>query len=253
MAWSIADVARMSSTTSRTLRHYHDIGLLVPAFVGDNGYRYYEREQLLRLQQILLLRELDLGLPVIARILAGQQDAASALQLHLRHLRTEQVRLRRLQRTVERTLLDLEEGTTMPVEKFFDGFDAKQQEAYERELVERFGDAMKPAIDESRRRTAGWTKTDFDAAITEYQQGLEQLAALMREGQPAEAPAVQEIIAGHHAWLTQFWTPNRASYTGLGEMYADDPSFRDQIDAVEPGLAGFLSDAMAVYARTRLS
>ncbi|MFI1257366.1 MerR family transcriptional regulator, partial [Streptomyces netropsis] len=62
MAWSIADVARMSGVTSRTLRHYDEIGLLPPAWIGSNGHRYYEEADLLRLQQILLMRELDLGL-----------------------------------------------------------------------------------------------------------------------------------------------------------------------------------------------
>jgi DNA-binding transcriptional MerR regulator len=37
---------------------YDEIGLLKPASVGDNGYRYYENEQLLLLQQILFFREL---------------------------------------------------------------------------------------------------------------------------------------------------------------------------------------------------
>lgn len=62
MSWSIKDLARMSGATPRMLRHYDEIGLLAPAWVGTNGYRYYEYEQLARLQQILLLRELDLGL-----------------------------------------------------------------------------------------------------------------------------------------------------------------------------------------------
>jgi len=53
----------MSKVTSRTLRHYDAVGLLAPAWVADNGRRYYEREQLVRLQQILLLRELGLAWP----------------------------------------------------------------------------------------------------------------------------------------------------------------------------------------------
>lgn len=79
MAWSIAEVARMSRVTSRTLRHYDDIGLLRPAYVGSNGYRYYAREQLLRLQEILLMRELGLGLDVIGQVLDGQQHRVAAL------------------------------------------------------------------------------------------------------------------------------------------------------------------------------
>lgn len=66
MAWSITAVAKMSGVTSRTLRHYDEIGLLPPAWIGGNGYRYYEDEQLLRLQQILVLRELGVGLSEIA-------------------------------------------------------------------------------------------------------------------------------------------------------------------------------------------
>ena len=89
MAWSIVEVARMAGVSSRTLRHYDSIGLLPPAFVGANGYRYYEREQLHRLQQILLLRELELGLPQIARILDGQQDRIAALRAHQRWLEEE--------------------------------------------------------------------------------------------------------------------------------------------------------------------
>src|SRR4051812_50141473 len=82
MAWSIAQVARMSKVTSRTLRHYDEIGLLPPARVGANGYRYYEREQLLALQQILVMRELGVGLDAIAEIVHEGRDQVEMLRLH---------------------------------------------------------------------------------------------------------------------------------------------------------------------------
>ncbi|MEV7380628.1 MerR family transcriptional regulator [Streptomyces lydicus] len=72
MGWSIAEVARMSGVTSRTLRHYDEIGLLVPAYIGSSGHRHYEEAELLRLQQVLLMRELGLGLREIAAVLASQ-------------------------------------------------------------------------------------------------------------------------------------------------------------------------------------
>jgi len=96
MAWSIAEVARMSKVTSRTLRHYDDVGLLRPAYVGSNGYRYYEQEQLLRLQRVLLLRELGLGLGAIAEVLAGDRDQVAALRQHERWLHSERDRLGQL-------------------------------------------------------------------------------------------------------------------------------------------------------------
>ena len=52
--------------------------MLAPAYVGSNGYRYYEREQLLRLQRVLLLRELGLGLDAIADVLTGDVDQVTA-------------------------------------------------------------------------------------------------------------------------------------------------------------------------------
>ena len=64
--WSIQEIARLVGTTSRTLRHYDEIGLLPPARIAANGYRHYDEAALVRLQRILLLRELGLGLPAIA-------------------------------------------------------------------------------------------------------------------------------------------------------------------------------------------
>ena len=74
MEASIQEVARLTGTTSRTLRHYDDIGLLPPSRVGANGYRWYDDDALVRLQRILLLRELGLGLDPIRRLLDEQAD-----------------------------------------------------------------------------------------------------------------------------------------------------------------------------------
>ncbi|GAA3200026.1 hypothetical protein GCM10020255_104150 [Rhodococcus baikonurensis] len=60
--WSIQELAKSAGTTSRTLRHYGDLGLLEPSRIGANGYRFYDEDALVRLQRILLLRELGLGL-----------------------------------------------------------------------------------------------------------------------------------------------------------------------------------------------
>ncbi len=121
--WSIQDIARIAGTTSSTLRHYDDIGLLVPSRVGANGYRYYDRASLVRLQRILLLRELGLGLPAIARVLADRQDAAPALRDHLGWLRQERDRLARQIASVEATIHAVEEGEEIMAEDMFDGFD----------------------------------------------------------------------------------------------------------------------------------
>ncbi|WP_242087225.1 MerR family transcriptional regulator, partial [Microbacterium lacticum] len=87
--WSTHEVARLAGTTSRTLRHYDAIGLLSPTRVGANGYRYYDSDALVRLQRILLMRELGLGLPQIADVLARPATVDEALVQHLAWLREE--------------------------------------------------------------------------------------------------------------------------------------------------------------------
>lgn len=134
MAWSIAEVARMSKVTSRTLRHYDEIGLLPPAWTGSNGHRYYEEAGLLRLQQILLMRELGLGLREIRAVLDSRLDQVAVLREHHRRLLAERDRLETLARTVGRTIAELEEGRgngkmtrINKPENLFDGFQAPRR------------------------------------------------------------------------------------------------------------------------------
>jgi 8-oxo-dGTP diphosphatase len=128
MSWSIQQVARVSGVTARTLRYYDEIGLLRPARVGTNGYRYYEREQLLRLQQILLLRELGLDLATIGGVVDAEHDPVEALRRHHRRLLDEWERLHRLAATVAATVKHLEEGTDMPAENLFEAMTPERAE-----------------------------------------------------------------------------------------------------------------------------
>lgn len=50
-----------------------------------------------------------------------------------------------------------------------------------------------------------------------------------------------------------FWTPDAQSFVALGQGYVDDPRFTATYDAIAPGLAVYLRDAMAIYARERLA
>jgi DNA-binding transcriptional MerR regulator len=250
--WSTAQVARLSKVTSRTLRHYDDIGLLRPAAVAGNGLRYYERDQLLRLQQILVLRDLGLPLDTISTIVNGGGDPVEQLRRHHRWLTDERDRYERLAATVEATIATLEGGDTVRPEELFENFDADKQARYEAELVQRYGEQVTPHIDESKRRMSGWSKADAQRIGEQWQAFGPQLIELIEDGAAVDDPRVQDRIADHYRWVCQFWTPERDSYTGLGQLYVDSPDFKAQFDAQHPRLAEFLRDAMGVYAQTRL-
>ncbi|MGH3715000.1 MAG: MerR family transcriptional regulator [Micromonosporaceae bacterium] len=250
MAWSIAQVARMSRVTSRTLRHYDEIGLLPPAWVGGNGYRYYEQPQLLRLQEILVLRQLGLGLDKIAEILQDGRDRVDALRVHHRALLAERDRFARLAATVATTIEELEGGEQemAKVEHWFEGFDAQTQAQLEEEATQRWG---AEAVRKSKEYHA---TVDPERIKREWAEHVTALVALVEAGVAMDDPTVFDVLDGHYRWLASgHWTPDRESYAGLGDLYADEPRFRKNFDKTHPRLAEFLRQAMAAYAKARLS
>ena len=243
----IRRVAKKTGVTSRTLRHYDDIGLLKPAEVSHDGRRWYGDEELLRLQHILVLRELGVDLATAARVLAvAPDDAVGLLKDHLAALTAQRDRLTRLATTVSRTIDALEKGNAMTTEELFDGFAHKR---YEPEARDRWGDE---AVD---RSNANWERLG-DAGKKQHmrtdQEIVEALGAAARIKLAADSDEVQDVVARHFAWLTQIWTPNAEAYVSLTQMYVDDERFRMHYDEVTPGAAGLLRDAAAIYAAKHL-
>jgi DNA-binding transcriptional MerR regulator len=254
--WSIQEVARLAGTTSRTLRHYDDIGLLAPTRVAHNGYRHYDETALVRLQRILLLRELGLGLPQIAEVLTREQAEASALETHLALLREEQNRLARQIAAVESTITALRGGEELMAENMFDGFDHTK---YKEEVEERWG---RQAYADSDR----WWREMTDAERSEWQQRVSDLGrdwiAAAESGIDPASDEAQAIARRHVEWLTGIpGTPASAPggdvkgyVLGLGEMYVADPRFGANYATTSGGTYGaeFVRDALRVYAEANL-
>ncbi|HEX7002684.1 MAG TPA: TipAS antibiotic-recognition domain-containing protein [Trueperaceae bacterium] len=247
--WSIQQLARAAGTTSRTLRHYDQLGLLRPSRIGDNGYRYYDSAALLRLQRILLLRELGLGLPVIGQVLAGQRDAAAALRTHLELLEVERVRLARLTETVRETIEKVERGEALMAEEMFEGFDHSR---YKAEVIERWGkdayergDKWWRSLSEDEKRQFGQLHLDIAA----------DFGKAMAAGREPASDEVQAIVERHYGWIKIGWQgrePSAEAYRGLAEMYVNDPRFAANYDEHGEGGAKYVRDAMNVFADRRL-
>jgi DNA-binding transcriptional MerR regulator len=244
--WSIQELARAARTTSRTLRHYGELGLLAPSRIGSNGYRYYDQDSLLRLHRILLLRELGLGLPAIGEVLAGQQPVAPALRTHLRLLRQERDRIGRQIKSVERTIQQVQGGEKLMAEQVFEGFD---NSGYEDEVVQRWGQA---AYDSSNRALTRLGKAGQAARGAEHTAIATALGQASAAGLEPGSDVVQGLVRRHHDWVSVFWTPGREAYQGLGRMYVDDPRFAATYDKFGEGTSVLLRDAIVIYAERNL-
>src|SRR3984957_17588591 len=123
MAYTVKQVAAMSGVSVRTLHFYDETGLLKPAYLGANGYRFYEEPQLLTLQQILFYRELGFELRQIKQVL-GRADfeKVAALQSHRKVLQKNLTRTRKLIETIDKTIQHLKGTKPMKSKEMFAGF-----------------------------------------------------------------------------------------------------------------------------------
>ncbi len=253
--YTVKQVAKLSGVSVRTLHHYDEIGLLKPESVGANGYRYYGRDELLRLQQILFHRELGFPLAEIAQVLdAPDFDRVAALKAHRARLEAETKRYRRLVRTIDETLAALRGGTAMDDRAMFRGFDPKKQAEHEAWLIDNHGEDMRERIAQSKAGMKGWKQADFDSAQDEAAAIEAAMAKALADGLPADSAAVQALMARHHAWVALMWNrkPTGEAFAGLGQLYQGHPEFRARYEARAAGLTDYLTEAMRVFAERSL-
>ena len=244
-ALSTRELVAVTGVTSRTLRHYDHVGLLAPSSRSRGGERLYSPADLLKLQKILLLRELGLGLDAIAKSLE-EDNSIHWLRQHSEKLKKEQARLGDLVATIEITIDKLEKGEPLMPDELFEGF---QNDPYEEEARERWPDKY----EESQRNLRRLSKEEQKQIFEESQAGQKRMAELFRAGEPIDSVAVQNEVARHFKWLSNFWTPNKEAYIAMGEMYASDPRFAQNYEQHEVGTAVFMRDSMSFYANANLS
>lgn len=253
MRYMVKELAELSGVSVRTLRFYDEIGLFKPAYYGENGYRYYEKDQLFILQQILFYRELGIELTQIQKIMDDPSfDKIKALRNHRDILEKEKERTQVLIRTIDKTLAHLEKETPMKDSEIYQGFDPKKQAKYEQYLIDNYGDQARKNIEEGKLRTKDWKKADFDKVGNDYAEIHKALKGDLEKGLSVNDPKVQKQIEAHYEVVNRFWTPNREAYIALGRNYCEFPDFRKHFDSHHPKLAEYIADAIKVFAEREL-
>jgi len=200
---TVTQVAKLSGVSVRTLHYYDEIGLLRPAYVGDNGYRYYGEDELLRLQQILFHRELGFALAEIGAILDRPDfDRIAALESHKARLEAGAKRYRRLVRTIDRTIAELEARRSrgewiMKHADLYKGFAPEKQAEYEEWLVERYGGDMRERIDIGKKKFTTLSEPEREKLMAELAAVEADLAEGCRRRVPADSPALEPLLARH--------------------------------------------------------
>lgn len=251
MEYTVNQLAKLSGVSTRTLRYYHQIGLLAPVRTGANGYRIYGPAQVDLLQQILFFKELGFELDEIKKLVLDQDfDQQTALEGHLQALRLRAQRMEKLIATVEKTISTMKGEQTMHDNEKFEGFKQKlideNEQKYGQEIRAKYGEST---IDASNQKLKGMSPAQFQQMEALTQQVNETLRRGVEQGDPA-GPLAQEACQLHRQWIEQCWpqgTCTQEAHLGLAQMYCADERFRKYYEEVAPGSAEFLARALEIY------
>jgi DNA-binding transcriptional MerR regulator len=245
--FTVKQLSKLAGVTPRTLHHYDSIGLLKPSRVGENGYRYYGEESLLRLQQILFYRELGLPLEEIRQIVGRRDfDLLPALESHKTELRKRIERLERLIQTVDNTISHLKGKTNMSKKQLFAAFTEEEEQKYAAEAEQMYDPAT---VKESNRKWKSYSAADKQRILDEGNQVYADLLAAMPKG--ADSAEAQACVERWRKHMEYFWTPNLEQLLGLADLYNVDPRFKANFDKADPRLAAFMKEAVSIYVEKR--
>ncbi|WP_380167821.1 MerR family transcriptional regulator [Jannaschia sp. R86511] len=252
-AWTVGQVAAAAGTSVRALHHYDRLGLLRPSGRSPGGHRWYGPEDLVRLRRVLFYRELDLPLPVIARLL-DDPDGVD----HLRHqhalLRARLERTRALLRAVEDELDARRAGVSLTPEQQLAvfGTDTFAERLARADVPPRDGAAPTPGesdVDDAERlarRTAAYTEADWRRIRAEAHAAVDAFATALAAGEPPDGPRAAAAVEQHRRHLDDwFFDCDRARHLRVADGYLADPTAAQQWDAVALGFARYVHAAVA--------
>ena len=239
MKMQIKEFAEFTGVSVRTLHYYDEIGLLVPAYVdGFTGYRYYDENSLLRMQEILFYRELDFSLKAIREILSSPNyDKNKALkeQKHLLMLKKE--RLERLISAIDGAVKG---------ENIMTAFDNSEFEKHKAEAKEKWGKT--DAYKEHAERTKNYSKQKWNELAEGMNHIMAEFALCMRKDERPESTKAQNLVKMLQNHITKnYYLCTNEILAGLGQMYVADERFRNNIDKNADGTATFICEAIKVY------
>jgi DNA-binding transcriptional MerR regulator len=243
--YTVKKLAKLAGVSVRTLHHYDQIGLLTPEERGfDSGYRYYGRQEMLRLQQILFYRELGFALKEIKKIMDEKDfDLLKSLEFQKAEIHRQMARNKVLLNTLEKTIDEIKNRQTMVTDKeMYEGFTEEQVSTYRQEVADRWG---KEALDRSENAIRMKSKDEWSNMKQQSEEQSRLMATLM--DLPPDDRRVQQLIYQHYQFIGQFYEVTEERYRGLANMYVADERFKANYEKFAVGLADYMKKAMCVF------
>lgn len=247
---SIGQMAEKAGVSERTLRHYENLGLLIPSRT-DSNYRTYSRADEKRLMHILAMKACGLPLSTIKTLLKDpERNMRTALENHLLNLREQE---RALADALDKTNAALQLLGKVDGMSTDDAFEMMKKQGMA-EFEEKYGEEARAlygnnAIDDANERMMALSKDEWEAKELLEEAIKVQLRLAMATHDPASDEA-QELARMHEKWIAIHWGAGYAKkqYLGLVQSYEMDPRFVKYYDsAAGVGATEFLKQAVLNY------
>lgn len=235
---SVGEVAQLMGVSVRTLHHFEDKGLIVPARTST-GYRVYSTENIDRLHQILVYRSLDFSLAEIGNMI---DDGATAEHLE-RQKELLAAKIRNLQSVLHavETLMEVNMNNPSPADK------ARAAHAqYAEETEHRYGHT--DAYRQSAQRTANFTEADWAQATAEGEALKADCAQALRDGVTPGSEFAHALAERHLESIKRYFDCSYSQQVLIAKSYLADPRFTAHYDEREAGLAQWIHDSIVANA-----
>ena len=235
----IKEFAEFTGVSVRTLHYYDEIGLLAPAYVDRfTGYRFYDENSLIRMQEILFYRELDFSLKSIGEILSSPNyDKSKALKEQKQLLILKKERLERLISAID---------SAVKGENVMKAFDNSEFEKHKAEVKEKWGQT--PAYEEHKEKTKDYSKENWNNLVKQMNDIFAEFAACLKSGETPDSAEAQILVKRLQDHITQnYYLCTDEILAGLGQMYVQDERFKNNIDKYADGTSVFVCEAIEFY------
>ncbi len=243
--YKINELSKLSGLSKRALRYYDEIDLLKPMKDEINGYRYYNHKDLLKLQKIMVYKELDFTLEEIKGMV--ENNDINMLLKQKKNIEHKIKRYEKIGVLIQEMIEEERGGKIMSDDKRFETLKDNLIQENEDKYGEEIRRVYKEKVDEANKRIKNMSKEQFHNQEVLADEIIKKLLEAFATGNPG-SPEAREACRLHAMWIENFWGYySESAHFNLVNMYLMDERFTHYYDQHQSGLTEFFVEAMAIY------
>lgn len=245
---TVGIAASLVGITVRTLHHWDEIGLVRPSERSPAGYRLYTVSDLDRLRRVVAHRELGVSLEETARLLEAPADeAADALLRQRDRLRERITLLEGMAEALDRMAEAREAGLLLSAEEQTVIFGERWDPGWSAQARREWGHTRQWA--QYTERSAERTSEDWLRIAADVEALNAELVEALRAGVEPGCERANALAEQHRTSIGVYFPCTHSMHVLIGRTYVEDPGFRENHEALAPGLARWLHEVFDANAR----